>query len=206
MDRVGAFLSGDERRGTIIASALIVLLIVACAATAGVYRANMPPHVDANTINFTQDEYDQALAKWESREVAEYTTTARRGRDQLTIRVNTENDEIFLLEWLRDGEPYEGATPDPNRAVLPGLYQQYRVEAMFDKAREWLDLMASGQQPEMRVGETVFYQDYVVRFDPELGYPSYLAHHTRSVHRTRELVWRQEAEPIIEVKQVTVVR
>ena len=197
---------GGWRYSPFLPSVIILGLIVACLATAFTYRQSVPAHVDRDTINISESDYEQALAKWEARQVVEYTITVARNADQITIRVNRETGDIFLLEWLRAGHPYEGGVPDPNNPVIPGLYYDLSVDGMFDRIREWLDAIESGQPLAPTVEETEYFNDFVARFHPELGYPIYVANYVRSAHRTREVIWRSPARPILEVQSLTIMR
>jgi hypothetical protein len=94
-------------------------MIVLCAVTANLYRLTVPEQVDRDTINITRSDYEQALAKWKARGVAEYTITLTRKADRITLRVNRQTGEIYLLEWMRGPDPYEGASPNPNTLWPP---------------------------------------------------------------------------------------
>jgi len=195
-----------ERSSPLIAVTLILGLILACLASTFLYRQNVPEHVERDTINIAESDYEQALTKWEARKVVEYTIAVARNTDQITIRVNRDTGDIFLLEWLRGGRPYEGAGIDPNNPLMPGLHYNLSVDGMFETVREWLDAMKSDQPLTPAVGEIDYFNDFVAQFHPELGYPTHLVNYVRAAHRTREVVWRSSDQPSLEIKSLTIIR
>gem|GEM_PF-5737090 len=194
----------SDRSRTIIASLLILGLVGACIGTTTLYRSLIPLQVDKSTINIARSDYEQALAKWQARNVVEYTTTVTRTSHEITIRVNRQTGDIFLLKWLKNGEPYEAASPDPNIPVKAGLHYELSVDGMFERVAQWLDVIENGSGPAMTVEQTNYFGDFNVQFHPELGYPVYVASFSRAIHSSREIVWRSQPEPTLRVRELTI--
>jgi hypothetical protein len=196
----------SDRSRTIIASLLILGLVGACIGTIILYRSLIPVQVDRSTINIARSDYEQALAKWQARNVVEYTTTVTKTSHEITIRVNRQTGDIFLLKWLKNGEPYEAASPDPNTPVKAGLHYELSVDGMFETVAQWLDVIDNASGPALTVEATGidYYGDFNVQFHPELGYPVYVASFSREIHRSREVVWRSQPEPTLRVRELTI--
>ena len=192
-----------ERKGVLLAAVVSLALLLIFVGIVQAYKSVVPEHVERDTANITMRDYEQALAKWRARNVAEYTITViTRGiredeTHQITLRVVPDRNEVDVLSHLLNGSPYSGALAD-----YPGL----TVEAMFDTIEQRLEVINSEQPIYASDDDTDYYQDIVVRFDSNLGYPTLYDTHVRSAHESREIVWREPAQSGIEVKRLTIVR
>ena len=205
----GRALFGEgDRRSTVLGSMLIFALVLTCIASIWMYKQVVPEHAERDTINISMTDYEQALAKWNSANIAEYRITLvqvdSEAKQQITLRVNQEEDEIYLLGHLYNESPFGNS--NPNRPLPPGEYEEYTVDGLFAHAREWLDLALSGERLEPSSEDTDFFHDYNIRFDPDFGYPTNIEDWIRSAHLTREVVWRELGERRIRIENFTVER
>jgi hypothetical protein len=194
--------SESGRRNIVLGAVAVILLIVACAVTVQLYKSNVPEHVDRNTINVTQSDYDQALQKWTARGVSEYEISIHSGADDITLRVSGGVDTIQVLQHLHSGSP-------ANEQRLPAgaaLLRRMTVDLLFQNVKEALDFNALGGGSNRPGSNDVYFFDYSARFNPDLGYPTYFSAYQRATKASREIVWRETIQAPIEVTNLKIIR
>jgi hypothetical protein len=195
-------LTGNDRKNIVIASVIILALIVACAATIGLYKSAVAEHVDRDTINITRDSYAQALAKWQGQHLKQYQMTVSSDGGEVAMIVAGDGG----VQVLR--QSYEGQNVAISDA--PGNLGQLRqmtVEHMFQLALDALDKVQKGQSPtQSGDGKSDYFYDYDVHLDAALGYPTYFAEYRRVTRPSREITWREVVQPVIVVKDFTSTR
>ena len=197
--------SENDRRNILVGTLLVVALTIACVATVRFYKSAVPENVEGNTINTTEAEYTQALAKWRARNVSEYEMTLHSGADDITLRVNVGGTDVpQVLQHLHGGSPVSDEVPAGSallRRMTVDLLFQYAGQAVVASQPS-----QSGDPAHTSNGEYDFFRDYTVRFDQSRGYPTYFAAYQRTTRPSREIVWRDTLQAPIEVREVKVIK
>ena len=193
--------SENDRRNILLGVVAAILMVVSCAGTVQLYKSNVAAHVDRNTINFTQSDYDQALQKWSALGVSEYEIAIRSGAHDITLSVKGGADTIEVLQHLESGSPVNELSLPTGAALL----RRVTVDLLFQRAKEALDATAFGGSSSIGTEEEYFL-DFSMRFDPTLGYPTYFSAYQRTTKASREIVWRETLQAPIEVKSLKIIR
>jgi hypothetical protein len=119
-------------------------------------------------INITQAQYDEALAKWRAAAISEYEIVVEYQAFSFyagTFTLLVEGGEVVeVISFERGGRG--AGTPLPNPADLKFL----TIETAFARVGE-----ALATKPwDINGSESKIPLDYMVEFDPALGYPSLL--------------------------------
>jgi hypothetical protein len=190
-------LTDDDRKNAIIASVAVLALVVVCVATIGFYKSVVAEHVDRNTINITEESYEQALAKWQAQHITDYEITVATGQSEATLRVTGGGANIDVIK-----QSYAGS--EASLSSAPGELDELRqmtVERLFQLSRDALDDMESGAGPSRSEdGAFDYFYDYDIHLDGTHGYPRYFAEYQRVTKPSREITWRGALQPAIEVK------
>jgi len=119
------------------------------------------PTPPPSSVNITRADLNSAQAKWSSQKVEEYEMEIYVGRagplfGTWNIRVKRLREEI--ISYSRDAQMY---TP----SILSDELDSLSVEGQF----EYIDQLLKDDEPDRRGGSNPV--DYVIAFDPALGYP-----------------------------------
>ncbi len=197
--------SENDRRNIIIGSLLVIVLTIACVATIRFYKSSVPEQVERDTLNITEADYTQAVAKWRAQNVSEYEMTLHSGADDVTLRVNVGGTDVpQVLKHSHGGSPVTDEVPAGS-----ALLRRMTVDLLFQYANQAVAASAaqSGAVPSHTSnGEYDFFRDYTVRFDQNRGYPTYFATYQRKAHTSREIVWRETIQAPIEIRALKVIR
>lgn len=121
-------------------------------------------------INITEEEYENALAKWRARGIEEYEITlidATRmgGGGRFSLRVRVENGEPILVSYTDlNGEQPQSIPLDTLDADDLDFLRERSVEGSFGL------IGAVFKQTFSDTGNVI--HEYRIKFDKELGYPS----------------------------------
>ena len=187
--------------GSAIALLAAVVLLVAIQG----YKALVPAQVEHNTSNITQADYDQALAKWQGKNVGTYEMTVVDPRQELRLRVDTTTDKLYILSHTVNGI---SESVDGLKVALTGVaartFQAYTVDSIFESIREDMAATALGAGAPAGSGTTRFV-DLNVQFDPATGYPVHAVEHLRTTLDTKEITWRTTGTDM-QIKDFTIVQ
>ena len=180
----------DTLRPTIISVALILLSIVAAVFIIRWYKSVVPEHVDRDTISVTQADLELAREQWQTNGIVEYEIKTEDRKDLVSLRVNRETDTVYLLEYVKDGFPQAAqGIAQPFRTVE---YEDWTVEALFDRVEVLFDQV---RDPSISTSPdengVYYYTDFIVRFNPDYGYPEVIEQMLRTTRESREFAWRE---------------
>lgn len=190
----------NDRKSALFGSAGILVLIIACVATIGLYKLSVPAHVDADTTSISYDEYETAFLKWQASEIYSYEITLQSGDDEVTLRVAEAGTSVEVLQHLYMGEPIDESDMDEYSVELRSM----TIEYMFDVVRNMLDAYERDYLDRSADETYSFFYDLEVRFDPGAGYPVYMGEHQRVTRSSGELTWREVSWLPLVVKNVKV--
>ncbi len=192
--------SENDRKNALFGSAGILVLIVACVASIGLYKLAVPAHVDADTTNITYEDYEAAFLKWQESEIDDYEITLHGGADDVVLRVGDAGTSIEVLQHLHQKEPVDYLNMSEYSASL----RELTVEYMFELAEGSIGAYERGSFPRSEDASYDFFYDFDARFHPELGYPVYLGEYKRISRPSREISWRERDWWPVEVKDFKV--
>jgi hypothetical protein len=206
--------SENDRRNALLGSLTIFVMIFACAASIRLYKLAVPEHVDGDTVSFSQAAFEQALARWQAAGVQSYEMTIRSGDELVVLRVSDGGESVKVVQHLYDDRAIDEQRISPYSARLRTM----TVEHLFAMA-QGTDTGAPPTGANRAPGEdtTYFYDsdrrfderltyfyDFNMRFDERLGYPNYMSQYERTTRPSREITWRVNLRPPLEVKALTV--
>jgi hypothetical protein len=194
-----------EKRGIMVGVIATLVLALVFVGLVYAYKLNVPEHVERDTINIREAQLSEARAKWEAVNASEYELvvsfreTNAAVTHEITIRVNPELEEITLVNYALNGSPTSSPLSEEE-------YSQFTVENLFAIVEERMDAILEGVPMEETSESQVSYRDLIARFDPSLGYPTFLEDYRRSTLISREIVMREKAFPTLEIKRLSVIR
>jgi hypothetical protein len=130
------------------------------------------------SINITRDNYQAALVKWRSQGIEEYEmdldmATPKGGRAGClgcgTYTLKVHGKDVTLLNYVSPTVGY--ASP----AGQDELSQSYIIDGLFADVDR---MVTAGPMRCDRFPETLIF-DYTIRFDPQLGYPTFIGETSR---------------------------
>ena len=196
-------------RNTITGSFAILALIVACVFSIRAYKSVVAENVDGDLININRQQYDEALAKWRSRKIAEYEMTVSSVDEVLTLRVNEGESRIYLLEDIvkeQSGDRHV-TVPGLSAPVEYELYSYVTVGGMFEDANWRLDQVSRGTRAHPSDEKNAYSVEYDVQFDAEFGVPRHIYDYLRTTRRpAREITWRTTESTPSEVTSFKVMK
>ncbi|HEX8598414.1 MAG TPA: hypothetical protein VF952_07850 [Chloroflexia bacterium] len=190
----------NERKSALFGSAGMLVLIIACVATIGLYKLSVPAHVDADTTSISYDDYKTAFLKWQESEIYSYEITLQGGDDEITLRVAEAGTSVEVLQHLYMGEPIDESEMDEYSVELRSM----TVEYMFDLVRNTLEVYERDYLTRSADETYSFLYDLDVRFDPGVGYPVYMGEQQRVTRSSGEITWREVSWLPIVVKNFKV--
>ncbi|HEX8228802.1 MAG TPA: hypothetical protein VF826_05745 [Chloroflexia bacterium] len=192
-------MSEGQRKYTLFGSAGVIVLIIACLASIGLYKLAVPLHVEANTRNISSADYEAAFLKWQERGIDSYEVTIHSRNDDVTLRVADDGRSVVVVRHLYVGQPIVENDMDSYSRTLRNM----TVQQMFDMVRDIVEAYESDNLRQVDgEGRSIFY-DLEVRFDPTYGYPVYIAEHQRVTRPSHEITWREVSLIAVEVKSFT---
>ena len=194
--------SENDRRNVLLASITIFVMIFACAGSIRLYKLAVPEQVDRDTVSYSRADLEQALARWQATGVRSYEITVRSDDDLVVLRVSNLGRSIDVLQHLHRDRPIDELRMSPDSAKLRTM----TVEHLFEMA--WDPLLigapAGASRPSEDRNVYTYFYDFNMRFDEQLGYPTYMSQYERFTGASHEITWRKSIWPPIEVKALKV--
>ncbi len=193
--------TSDDRKNAIIGAVSVLGLLLTCMVSILLYKSVVAEQVDRSTVNITEDDYRKALARWQASGITEYELKLDRNQAEVTLRV-TGGPNIQVISQSYRGAKVSDLEDIPEVTEL----QQFTVERLFDTVASSLHTVEAGASAGTNNPQGSYFYDYDIRFDPALGYPTYIMGYRRFTKPSREITWREIIEPAVEVKEFKAIK
>ena len=175
--RVRAPTTGKKGKKAAVAVALLTTILTMWLATAG-------QRLSAGPINIGWDEYESALAKWNSLHVTEYEQDFRDLFCRYRLTIHVERGSGTPIETVthseRLGSVQSASGYQASCTASPGRATEYTVSGMFLLLREILEHPSEYATNPFHE----FKQYWTVDFHPAMGYPTSIGVFTDFDHDT----------------------
>ncbi|HEX9988830.1 MAG TPA: hypothetical protein VGE45_10195 [Chloroflexia bacterium] len=175
----------DKRKGVVgLAFSLIFILGLLWLLTNWDYVFSAVSKPEHGTINITRTQYEEALAKWRSHRVEKYQITLEylmgRTVGDITLEVSDQGKNLYRLQESNS----DGPDPMPGAVALDD-YEWATVDGLFNHVE---DTLRGGpfQSGDISNDQFAFFYDYVIAFDPDVGYPSEIRRNGRAPNHWSE--------------------